>query len=491
VELLPREYCDALLSLLDQIPPFHRSDVERIFIEELGAPPQNLFHEFDYTPIASASIGQVHRATLPDGTNVAIKVQRPNIDQVFERDCLLLEGMVRLIVVLRLRGLYFLRESVRDLTVWTADELDYYREAAYCQHLGRNAEGVASEAIPRVFWEYTTSRVLVIEFLEGPSVAQYFRLKDSPYVPANMEVITALEDQGFVPAVFTSNVITNFLRDAFLFGAFHADLHPANLLIRPGNVVGYVDFGIVAFLTPETRRKMVQLILAFASGNIPGMYDCLLEVCTLEEDANLPAVRRKIEEIAPSWYQEPAIPGRIRFRVSATKAFLDLFGTCRQHGVFLDREMVRFIRSLFYVDGLVGRLASSVDLADKLRDAVEMWQTSEARRKVSSAGTVLVLLTDLVLWAQAGPGGLLRSLEEIGRTRHGPVTPGAGSDPAARWRARTVAIGAVWVILALAFTLGNQFPELRKAPFQAILAAGVMLALSAWVIRSLRRIGMD
>jgi hypothetical protein len=71
------------------------------------------------------------------------------------------------------------------------------------------------------------------------------------------------------------------------------------------------------------------------------------------------------------------------------------------------------------------------------------------------------------------------------------VTPGAGSDPAARWRARTVAIGAVWVILALAFTLGNQFPELRKAPFQAILAAGVMLALSAWVIRSLRRIGMD
>jgi ubiquinone biosynthesis protein len=125
---------------------------------------------------------------------------------------------------------------------------------------------------------------------------------DAQHSPVIEERLRRLRDEGFEPAAFTSNIITNFLRDAFLFGAFHADLHPANLLIQPANQVGYVDFGIVAFLTPETRRKMVQLILSFASADIGEMFACLLEVCTLEKDANLPESRRKIEQVAPAWY---------------------------------------------------------------------------------------------------------------------------------------------------------------------------------------------
>jgi ubiquinone biosynthesis protein len=328
VELLPRAYCDALLSLLDSIPPFDRAHVERIFREELGALPETLFGNFEYTPIAAASIGQVHRGTLPDGTRVAIKVQRPDIDRVFERDCRVLEGMVRLIGVFRLRGLYFLRESVQELSAWTREELDYRREAAYCQYLGRNARNVAIAEIPRVHWEYTTSRVLVLDFLDGPSVAQYVRLTDGTGA-ANDETLPRLRKEGFTPEAFTSNIIANFLRDAFLFGAFHADLHPANLLILPGNVVGYVDFGIVAFLTPETRRKVVRLIRAFASGDIQGMYECILDVCTLQEGADLAAVRREMWKAGPGWYRQPTIHGRVQLRVSSTRAFLDLFATCR------------------------------------------------------------------------------------------------------------------------------------------------------------------
>lgn len=486
-EMLPRVYCDALLDLLDNVPSFGTAGVQRVFREEFGSLPETLFENFDYVPIASASIGQVHVGRLADGTRAAIKVQRPDIDWVFERDNLLLEGMVRLIVAFRLRGLYFLRESVRELSTWTRDELDYRREASYCQYLAENARDIEIEKIPRVYWEYTTSRVLVTELLEGPSVAGYFRLMEAPLAAGNGETLARLLDAGFVPATFTANIIRNFFRDTFLCGAFHADLHPANLLILPGNVVGYVDFGIVAFVMPETRRKLVNLVVAYATGDIAGIHNCLLEICTLEDDADLAAMRWKIEEIAPDWYQQPAIQGRVRFRVSATKTFVDLFAICRRYGVLLDREMVRFIRSVFYIDGLVSRLASSVDLADSMRDAVETWERREARRKASSAGTALVLTTEALLWARAGPSGVLRSLEALNSAAAGSPRRQRPSDPGARRRAQTMAITSTWFILTLALVSGALVPDARHHRFQAVSAGIIVLTWTAWMARSLRR----
>src|SRR5262249_37420505 len=158
---------------------------------------------------------------------------------------------------------YFMRDLVREQITWTRDELDYLREASHCDLVGRNAADNPIERIPKVFWDLTTSRVLTTEFLYGPSVSAYLR-----YVEENNQIeLTALKNAGFDPGVFCNNVITNFLRDAFRFGVFHADLHPANLLILPNNVVGYVDFGIVAKLTPEARHKQIELTLAYSSGD--------------------------------------------------------------------------------------------------------------------------------------------------------------------------------------------------------------------------------
>jgi hypothetical protein len=171
-----------------------------------------------------------------------------------------------------------------------------------------------------------------------------------------------------------------------------------------------------------------------------------------------------------------------------TKAFLDCFAICREHGLFLDREMVRFMRSIFFVDGLVSRLASSVDLADKLRNAVEMWHMNEAKRKVSSPGAALDLMTGAVLWARVGPGGLLRSLETLEKRGLGNLTVGSGFDPAARVQTQAMAVGAVWLVIVLAFALGSFFPNPAHSPFQAVLAAVVVLAWTAWLVHCLRRV---
>ena len=487
VDLLPREYCNELLTLLDSMPPVAPAAVEQVFRSELGASPRALFREFDDAPIASASIGQVHRGTLKDGTQVAIKVQRPGIDQVFERDIQLLRNLVKLIEFLRLRRFYIIRESVMENTAWTRDELDYRREAAHCQFLGDNAVGSAAERIPKVYWELTTARILTLEYLKGPSLAQYLRMVEEK----NEIAIAGLRAQGFDPNVFTSHIITNFLHDAFHFGAFHADLHPANVLILPGNVVGYVDFGIVAFLSQDARRRLAQWVLTYSQGDIDGLFEAHMGISIPEEDADLPGMRRGLEEMAPGWYHQPAF-GKAKFSVTFTVALLDFLALGRKYGVSLRREIVRYLRSSLFVDGLTARLAPDLEIADLLRHAVEDYELEQARRAVTSPAAVLSMLTELALWLEWGTGGLvgwLRARESM--QAPALVTEMPARNPAVRLRARTLGAVVVWVAVLLAFGLWGCFPPWRTFPFLAGFALAFVLIWTANLVHLLRRIVAD
>jgi len=318
VEDLPREYCDVLLSLLDRVPPISPQAVLGVFVEEVHAAPEKIFQSFDYQPIASASIGQVHRATMRDGTAVAVKVQRPGIRKVFERDLAVLALLVRMVYAFRIRRMYFLRNLVRELELWTEDELDYRREAAYCARLGENAADRPIERVPKVYWELTTGKILTMEYLAGPSVADLFRMRQENDETA----LEALRQSGFVAAEFVSNVIANFVKGALRTGVFHADLHPANLIVLPGNAVGYVDFGIAGVLTPEARRRLIELMIAYAGGKPDELYRNLTEVCTAVPESDFSGLRRDILARAGEWYREPAVSGRVRFRGAVNPVLL-------------------------------------------------------------------------------------------------------------------------------------------------------------------------
>ena len=487
IDTLPREYCDALLALLDQVPPFPAEHVDRIFHETLRASPRDLYQKFDFQPFASASIGQVHRATLNDGTEVAVKVQRPGIRAVFELDNLLLRIGVKIVLFLHIRGLYFMRDLVRELSSWTLDELDYRREATYAGILGRNAAHTPTEKVPKIYWDLSGERILTMEYLDGPSVSAYLRMLDSN----DQAQLDALKAKGFIPSVFSSNVISNFLNDAFRFGIFHADLHPANLLILSNNVVGYVDFGIVATLTPEARRKQIELTLAYASGIPEAIYEGFLKICMIEPHADLPGLRRKIEEYAHDWYAEPAVAGRVRFRVTVTKTMMDLLQIARRYGVLVDREMIKYIRSTVLADGLVSRLAPGFDLAAVLRHVVEDYLNTEARDKVFSRGGALALLADLTIWMQSGPSGLIHALNLLDRRqfriRAGVTRP---PDKNAALRIRTISAAIVWglAVMVLVVILGPAFwTPLR---FPAILAASFLALWTLWLLRLLQRLGV-
>ena len=488
---LPREYCAALMRLLDRMPAATREQVVTIFAEDLDATPEALFARFDYDPIASASIGQVHRAELQDGTKVAVKVQRPDVHKDFRRDLLVMRAFIWFVFRFRIKTFYFMRDPVRELARWTKDELDYRREAANCKLLADYAHGSAPARIPKVHWELTTGRILTMEFLEGPSVSTYLK-----YLQKGDEAqLAKLRKAGFNPAVFTNNVITNFLRDAFHNGVFHADLHPANLLILPNNVVGYVDFGIVASLTPETRRKQIELTLAYASGNPETIYQEFMNICMLSDDTDREGIRRRIGELTRAWYNQPPVEGNVRFRVTVTAAMMDLLTVCRDYGILVDQQMIKYIRSTILIDGLVSLIAPGLDIADALRTVVEEYLIAEARRKVLSRAGGLSMLTDLAIWMKKGPAAVLKALDLVERRqirlRSSGPTPQGRPVTSGALRSKASAARAAWAVSITFLALGGGLSSLEATPVLAGFAAVFVASLTVWMLLLQRSIDQN
>jgi ubiquinone biosynthesis protein len=484
VDILPIEYCDALLGLLDNVPTASRQQVLTVFRQEFNLLPEELYARFDYEPIGSASIGQVHRAVLQDGSQVAVKVQRPGVQYDFRRDVLLMRAFIWTIFLFRVHSLFFMRDLVNELSTWTRDELDYRREAAYCDLLGQNAQASPTERIPKIYWDLSTSRILTMEFLSGPTVSTYLKMVDR----GDEAALEKLRAEGFVPAVFSANIISNFLRDAFQFGAFHADLHPANLLILPNNTVGYVDFGIVATLTREARRKQIELTLAYSTGSPEEIYKEFLNICTPTPNADLEGMRRELTAMSETWYEEPAIGGKVRFRISVTAAMLDMLTVARNYGVLVDREMIKYIRGTFLADGLITRLSPGFDIARTLRDVVEEYLVDEASRKIFSHAGALSILTDMTIWMKAGPSAMLRALDLFERRELRLRTAGAPPEREDGLRTRALAVASVWASSILFLTLAGGPPSWKTAPFFAAVTAIFLAAWTVWMLLLLRRL---
>jgi predicted unusual protein kinase regulating ubiquinone biosynthesis (AarF/ABC1/UbiB family) len=378
-----------------------------------------------------------------------------------------------------------MRDPVREFNDWLQDELDYRREAAYGEVLGRNARQTPTEAVPQIHWDLTTGRILTMDFLEGPSVLEYLRMVEE----RDEQRLADIERLGFDGTTFISNVITNFLSDAFRFGVFHADLHPANLLILPNNVVGYVDFGIVGHLTPEARQKQIDLSMAYARGRTEDIFSAFISVSTFTEDVDLAGFRRELERRSRQWYREPALGGIPHLSRSLTTAMLDLLALCRSYGLLVDREMIKYIRSLILADGLVSRLAPRLDLAPQIRAVCEEFYGQQARSRVFSRGAALSFLADVSGWLLAGPARVLHTMERFERRQVRLRTRSAPSmDRSEGLRTRAIVGATVWLSVGFALLVGWQsMPQTIGSP-GTTLVIGFWGGWTLWMLRTLRRL---
>ena len=199
-DILPRAYCDALFDLLDRMPSFPYREVEATFIEETGRRPTDIFEYIESEPLASASIAQVHVAFV-DGRKYAVKVQRPDAGADFAGDIRLMTLGVGLIRLLRLRSMYWVLELMGEFITWTREELDFRCEARYMNQLRANAGDNDRERVPQVLEEYTSRRILVVEYLDGVTALNYLRAVDE----GDDGLLQRLADDGFDAEIFAGN----------------------------------------------------------------------------------------------------------------------------------------------------------------------------------------------------------------------------------------------------------------------------------------------
>ena len=252
-DVVPPDIIAELRKLQDAVTPVPFADVRRVIETDLQLSLEQLFLEFEEQPIAAASIGQVHRAVLPDGTRVAVKVQRPDAPRQIDADLALLHQAARLTRE-RVRALDFIdvRGIVEEFGRGLRQELDYRTEGRNAQAFQRNFAENPNVLVPRVYWTYTSSRVLTLELLDG---VQLRDIDLASYTP---------QDRKHLAYLITETWLTMIFRHGF----FHADPHPANILVLDRERIGLVDFGLAGRLSDDDMIKLTRLFIDAANENL-------------------------------------------------------------------------------------------------------------------------------------------------------------------------------------------------------------------------------
>src|ERR687897_1487992 len=262
-DVVPPDIVAELRSLQDDVTPFPFAQVREVVEAELGLTLEQAFLEFGEVPIAAASIGQVHRAVLPNGDAVVVKVQRPNAPMQIENDLALLYQAARLIRE-RVRALDFIdvNDLVDEFARFIRQELDYKLEARHADTFRRNFTGSDTVVVPRVYWDYSGARMLTLEYLEGVQLADF-------------EVEASALD---VRRELAYRVTDTWMEMIFRHGFFHGDPHPANVLVLDGGRIGLVDFGLVGKLTQEDMARLTRLFIDAATENVDALPRRLAEL---------------------------------------------------------------------------------------------------------------------------------------------------------------------------------------------------------------------
>lgn len=338
-DLLPPELISELELLRDRVPPVPWSDIAAILEEELVGGISAHFRTIDEEPLAAASIGQVHGGVLHDGTRVVVKVRKPKVADQIEADLGLMAEVAELVAPRLLAHGYDVRALLDDFAWTIRSELDYLAEGRHADHLRDVLADEPQVFVPRVHWDLTTARVLVLDRIDGT------RIDD----------VATLRAAGLDPSAVAARHAHAVMRQIFVAGFFHADPHPGNLLVTADGSIGVVDLGMMGRVRGETRRHLVAMLQAGARQDPRATARAMARLGFTSVD-DLRALERDLARMYDRYY------GLAADRLDLAAYFQDLLGVARTHHLQLPAELALLFKTIGMCDGLWRSLDPSFDV---------------------------------------------------------------------------------------------------------------------------------
>jgi len=329
-DLIPKNYIKELEKLQDDIPPFSYEEVKEQIKNELGKDINKIFPSFDKKPIAAASISQVHKATLKDGAQVAVKIQRPDVHKLMRTDIELMFYFSKLLEkhIPKIRR-YGPVQIVEEFAKWTEKELDFKKEAINAKRFARDFSKDNRVHIPKIYDEFTTNKILVMEFIEGTELHNIKKLKRQKVD------ISHIIEQGY-------DIV---LTQVFIRGFFHADPHPGNIIITPDEKIAFVDFGIVGRFDEKLKNQSIDLFYGIVENNPEQIVNTLIDLCNKQVE-NKEELKDDIEDIVSP------LQGKDISEVKVSYVLEEIYDVALEYGLRIPVSFVLFGKTMITLEGV-------------------------------------------------------------------------------------------------------------------------------------------
>lgn len=377
-DLLPDDIAKELALLQDQVPAFSGKKARDITEKAYGKPLSEVFLDFDETPLASASIAQVHAAKLLDGKHVVVKVVRPGIEKAIRRDLGLLYFIAQFAQRYwregrRLRPV----EIVTDYELTIMDELDLAREAASASQLKRNFENSSLLYVPEVYWPHTRQNVMVMERISGTPISD----------------IESLKAQGIDLQKLSENGVEIFFTQVFQHNFFHADMHPGNIFVSPQGQYIAIDFGIMGALNVEDQRYLAENFLAFFKRDYRRVAELHVESGWVPKETRVSDFESAIRTVCEPIFERPLKD------ISFGHLLIRLFQTARRFNMEVQPQLVLLQKTLLNIEGLGRQLYPDLDLWKTAKPFLERW----ADEQFGVRSIVKSVIKNAPMWAEKLP----------------------------------------------------------------------------------------